>query len=156
MKYKYKDKAFTSVKAQIVGETLNEIIEQNDGAVLPATIVRSARAKKSPIHNCFEWDNNVAAGKYRETQARDILRWIVIIHESEDEDTEPLEIRAFVSVESSEGGRYYTTINRVISDEDMADKIEVEAYNDYMALYHKYKNIKLFRKVNSEIDKIKI
>ena len=64
-------------------------------------------------------------------------------------------VRAFVSVES-EGGRYYTTINRAIQDEDIYDSIERQAYNDYMALYHKYKNIKLFKKVNKELEKIKL
>ena len=154
-KYAYKDKAFTKVKAQIVGETLEEIFEQNDGVVLPSTVVRSARPKRSPIHNCFEWDNKKAADKYRDRQAGDLLRWIVIVHEQEDGDTEPLKVRAFVSVES-EGGRYYTTINRAMKDEDIANNIEIEAYNDYIALFHKYKDLKLFRKVNNEIDKIKI
>jgi len=154
-KYAYKDKAFTKVKAQVVGETLERIFDENDGAVLPATVVRSAKPKKSPIHNCFEWDNNIAAKKYRESQASYILRSVVIVHESEDEDIEPLEVRAFVSVET-DGGRYYTTINRAVQDEELCDSIEREAYNNYMALYHKYKNLKLFRKVNNEIDKIKI
>lgn len=155
MKYKYKEKAFTLVKAQIVGDTLNDIFEQNDGVVLPSTVVRSATPKRSPIHHCFEWDNNVAAKKYRETQASYLLRSIVIVHESTDEDTEPLEIRAFVSVES-EGGRYYTTIGRAAKDEDIYDSVEKQAYNDYIALYHKYKDLKLFRQVNKEIDKVKI
>lgn len=155
MKYKYKDKAFTIVKAQIVGDTLNEIFEQNDGVVLTSTVVKSATPKRSPIHDCFEWDNNIAAKKFRERQAADLLRWIVIVKESNDEDSEPLEVRAFVSVES-EGGRYYTTIGRAAKDKDVYDSIERQAYNDYMALYHKYKDLKLFRQVNKELDKIQI
>ena len=156
MKYKYKDKAFTSVNAQVVGEALEEIMEQNDGVVLPATVVRAARPKKSPIHGCFEWDNSIAANKYRETQASYILRSVVIIHEYDDEDKEPLEVRAFVSVEAVEGGRYYTTINRAVQDDDIGLSIEVQAYNDYMALYHKYKDLKLFRQVHKELTKIKV
>ena len=73
MKYKYKNKAFTAVKAQIVGDTLEELFEINDGVVIPSTVVKAARPKRSPIHNCFEWDNNVAARKYRESQAGYLL-----------------------------------------------------------------------------------
>lgn len=155
MNYKYKDKAFTLVKAQIVGEALDSIFEQNDGVVLPSTVVRSATPKRSPIHNCFEWDDNAAAKKYRESQASYLLRSIVIVRESADEDTEPIEVRAFVSVES-DGGRFYTTIGRAMDDDEMFCDIERQAYDDYMALYHKYKDLKLFRKVNKEIDKVKI
>ena len=156
MKYKYKDNAFTKVKAQVVGETLEKIIKKNKGKVIPRTIVDAATPKRSPIHDCFEWDNSIAANKYRETQASYILRSVVIIHEYDDEDKEPLEVRAFVSVEAVEGGRYYTTINRAVQDEEIGLSIEVQAYNDYMALYHKYKDLKLFRQVHSELTKIKI
>ena len=154
-KYKYKDRAFTAVKAQIAGDALDDLFEKNDGVVVPATVVRAAKPKRSPIHNCFEWDNNVAAHKYREVQAGYLLRSIVVVHEQDDEDVEPMLIRAFVSVESEEG-RYYTTINRAFSNDEIYDNVEHQAYEDYMALYHKYKNIKLFRKVNKELDKIEL
>jgi len=154
MKYKWKDKAQSPVKAQIVGTILNGLVENNDGVLLPSTIVRYAKPKKSPLHICFEWDDKKAASKYRETQASYLIRSLVLI---EDENENEVFVRAFVSVQDEESNdRYYTTVQRAVIDPETYDQVLQQAYDDYTALRTKYKHLKEFQKVNEEIDKVKV
>lgn len=152
MDYKWKDKAYSAVSAQIVGETIAVVIKDNDGVLIPATLVRAARPKRSPIHDCFEWDDKKAAGKYRETQASYLIRSVEII-QVVNEDTEPIIIRAFVSI-GDDGDRYYTTIQSAMEDPETYEELLERARFDYKVLAQKYKDLIEFRKINTAISKI--
>ncbi len=53
---------------------LEKLCKDNDGTITPDEVVKAGRAKSSPIHSCFDWDNASAGDKYRLTQARQLLR----------------------------------------------------------------------------------
>jgi len=97
-KYQYKEKAGFNVDPQIAGEEL-ERIRERDGMVKTKTVVMEARPKKSPLHPAFEWNNSVAAEKFRENQARQLVRAIVVIRD-DAEDPEPA--YAHVTVEKED------------------------------------------------------
>lgn len=70
----------------------------------------------------FEWDNSVAAQKYRENQASQIATSVRVIYEPNGNE-EP--IRVSVQVEGEERRQYLTT-SHVMSSEDLMESAREE------------------------------
>ena len=60
-------------------------------SITPEEVLEKARNEKTELNKCFEWNDGVAAEKYRLQQARQIIQLLVVVPKSED--SEP--IRAF-------------------------------------------------------------
>lgn len=60
-------------KTARVERELDRILKR-DGAIRLDVVVAEARAKDSPIHDCFEWDTRKAAEAYLLRQAADLVR----------------------------------------------------------------------------------
>lgn len=58
---------------QIIATRLQRIAARNRGLLTPAAVVKDARNKSSPLHKLFEWNDSVAAHKYRLIQARKLI-----------------------------------------------------------------------------------
>ena len=54
--------------------------------VKPAEIVEAAKDEESELHKCFEWDDSVAAEKYRLQQARAIIVNLVYAPKTKEEE----------------------------------------------------------------------
>jgi len=65
-----------------VEDALKAIFDQH-GAVTPSLVVEAAKAKDSPLHECFIWDDAQAAQEYRLIQARRVIRRYRIVYEGE-------------------------------------------------------------------------
>ena len=155
MKYRYNGPAAIKVKAHIVADEITNLIESNNGAIIPETVVRAARPKQSRLHGCFEWDDKKAAKLYRVEQAKYILRAVIVEYETGDEDCPTVEIRAFPNIES-DGGNYYTTMARVAQDEEMSEQLESQIYRDLCFMRKKHKNIKRFSSIWEAIDSVSV
>lgn len=68
MVYKWKIPGVIPVDAQTAGEELQRIYQEK-GGLNPSDIVEESRHDSAPLHPCFEWDDETAAEKYRQTQA---------------------------------------------------------------------------------------
>ncbi len=51
-----------------------QAIRDEHGTLTPALIVDVARDETHPLHSRFEWDDSIAAEKWRHTQAGELLR----------------------------------------------------------------------------------
>lgn len=76
------------------------------GLLVPREVVAAARSKKSTLHGEFTWDDGKAAEKYREEEARTLIRAYVTY-----EPRVERQARGYVSVPSdrTEGGGYRQT-----------------------------------------------
>lgn len=83
------------VKAEAVVPRL-VALRKRKGSLAPSDVVDDARAKTSPLHECFEWNNSTAAEQWRLLQARNLIGALVMVPDDGDENTEP--VRCFVSV----------------------------------------------------------
>lgn len=83
--------AFYHATAEQAHEAFEEI-RQRDGKLTPAAVVDSARPEESVLHEDFEWRDDVAAEKYRQGQARQMVGAVRIIRE------ERPPVRAYVNV----------------------------------------------------------
>lgn len=59
--------------------------EIGDNGITPQEIVEKARDENSELHKCFEWDDTIAAEKYRIQQAKTILLNLVVINIDKEE-----------------------------------------------------------------------
>lgn len=66
--------SFTSDDARVIGPVLQELAA--DGDITAAAVVQAAHSKQCPLHQYFEWDNEKAAGLYRESQAQEMIQWV--------------------------------------------------------------------------------
>jgi hypothetical protein len=94
-----------------------------NGLLKPAEVVNAARSEESPLHHCFCWDDNEAAEKWREEQARQLIRSVRI----EVNVGKPVSIRAYVSLPvDRESGAGYRHINDVMGNEFMRRQLSEE------------------------------
>ncbi len=151
MKYKWKHIAPAKISADVIGKEIEQIIKECDG-VTAELLVDYAKAKKSPLHTCFEWNDSVAAKMYRETQARYILRQIECIIETEG-DGEPIHIRAFHNV-ITEDERIYTTLTSARNDPDLWEQVKNNALLEIKKWQETYQSIKEFEAIFIAIGQI--
>lgn len=78
-------------KDATVAMTLQAIIDE-EGDVTPDRIVDLASKKTHPLHEYFEWDDNVAGHKYRLQQAMHMIRmWRMVRVFKHPNQPEPIE-----------------------------------------------------------------
>lgn len=65
--------------------------EIGEERITPEEVLEKAKDEKSELHKCFEWDDSVAASKYRLSQARQIIQSFVIVRKEEEKP----QVRAF-------------------------------------------------------------
>lgn len=132
MVYRWKIPGIIPVDAQTAGEELDRIYKR-DGVLSPDAIVKDNTDPSAPLHNCFEWDNEKAAHKYRVSQAQEIIRTIIYIPE-ETNDNQP--VRAFVSV-----AKEYHPTKIVMQDEYKKSTLLEAALADLRAFKRKYESL---------------
>jgi hypothetical protein len=138
--YQWKTTVFAKVKAQDAGEFIEDHIARH-GKADPTLMVEESRPDDATLHPLYEWDDSVAAQRFREGQSTDILRSIVVIKPPTQTGHEPVQVRAFVNVPTQDGGetrRSYVPIDTAMSNPDMRKCLLAEAYRDLQRFQHRY------------------
>lgn len=126
------------IKAQIVGEHFEEL-EKQQGHITPKIVLESARHETSVLHPCFEWNDDVAAEKYRETQAGLLIRNLTVkMIDVGEKQAEP--VRAYVSIKQSDSSEFISLQN-VLKDEELTRKMLEQAKNELNAFAKKYSTL---------------
>ena len=101
-------------------ELLTRMARRNGGVLQVDDVLNEAQSEDSILHKYFEWDDSEAAHLYRRQQARVLIQRCKI----QMVETEPVEIRAFVSlpVDRANGGGYRLT-TEVVNDEYMKSEL---------------------------------
>lgn len=141
-----KSARFSNANAQRYGEYLYGLSEEEGGKLYPALIVEKAKEKKSPVHDYFEWDDTVAGPLYRITQARELVRSIIVEYKSNGHTGEA---RAFMNVHNEkiyddndderEPSRNYVFIEKVAGNKVFLDQIVNAAHAEMVNWSRKYK-----------------
>ena len=142
IRYTFKDgpltfKAATKADPQKIGEELAVLQEGNEGRLNPANVVDAARVETSALHPHFEWDDAVAAERYRLEQARTIIRSIVAVDEDKGEKSAA---PAFISI--NDGGTSYRAIDEVRNSVDLQTKLLAAADRDLESFQTRYRTLK--------------
>lgn len=146
MIYKLKSGARLSVGAQVAGEECARL--EAAGRLTPHNLVEESRPEDAPLHKCFEWNDGVAAEKWRETQAAYIIRSVEVTIEKSNEPT-----RAFVAT-VSDGKREYQSIGYVLRDTSSREYLLEQAKRELASFRRKYQNLFELSQVFEAIDGI--
>ena len=146
--YKWKVNGIWKQDANVVGREL-EVLAKNDN-LNPESVLDLARDENNPLHNLFEWDDRIAAEKYRLSQARRIIQQIVLVNDHPNAETR--ELRAFVTESRSDG--HYQLITTVVEDPDTYEVLLKRAKFELQMFRDKYKAILELKELFDEIDKV--
>ena len=147
-----KGAGFANTEAQKIGEAVERIGDQ----VTPDDVVDAARAKRSPLHHLFQWDDTLAAVRWRRQEARNILNHLAVVVTMPDGVQQP--IKAFHSMswkQNEDDGttRRYVHVSVVKASPDIADDVIDRARVElgaWQRRYHDYREF--FGSVFSAID----
>lgn len=149
MIYKWRQDSRFPIGAQIAAERLNAI-KVTTGELTPALVVEDARHQSSPLHLCFEWNDEHAAHQHRLAQARKLIGSIVV---AQFEDR-PLgeEVRAFVHL-TAEAPRY-EPVEVVMRNVDMRAEVLDRARREIALWRARYAAYEEFSTLVAEIDRV--
>lgn len=146
---------FNATDAQIIGRTLERL-----GEFAPKDVVDAARPVSSPIHKFFEWNDSIAAEKFRLFQARNMVNHVQIVIRRPDGEEEPT--KAFHSIrmmpDDDEGliEAKYVSIRVVSSREDDRKQVIANALRELQGWKERYAQYRaIFSGVFTAIEEVK-
>lgn len=148
-KYSYRKGFAFKVPAQVVGETLDKLAET--GTITSQALLDVSRPDSAPTHNLFEWDDTIAAERYRLQQATIAINAIEI----EMGETKTPQV-AFVNVthKAPKTIGTFVPINVALSDCNMRDTVLANALRDLKSFYRKYQNLTELSKIFAAIEEV--
>ena len=148
-KYAYKFPGMYSAPAQSVGEMLEELSNSPDG-LTPQSLVDANRAEGTLLHDAFEWRDDVAAEKYRQVQAQAIIRNIVIIEHTTNEEDETT-VRGYVVTPG--GDSRYVTLQSALTNDSYRAKLLEDAKRNSKCFLAKYRKLRELTSVNDAMER---
>lgn len=118
-----------------------------EGRLSADAVVREAADPSSPLHDYFEWDESEAAHKYREAQARALIRSFRITVTVHSVD---LQVPAFVRDPARTAG--YTSTVRIRGDTDRTRDLLVMEFDRARAAVSRAKTLAAALNVSGEFD----
>lgn len=115
--------------------------------ITPQAVLERAKDEKSELHKCFEWNNDVAAEKYRTIQAGNVIRMLYI--EPKSEDTPPVRVLSRTSDTVYQPTRTFLT--NTTEYEDLLQR----ALSELESFRKKYETLSELEQVFKEIDILK-
>ena len=139
---------YKGIDAQTVADEITSIGD----AVSPQEIVEKAKDEMTELHKCFEWDDEIAAEKYRVYEARQLVRHLVIEKpEPEEGEKEKPPVRYFLQTVNGTGYRPTEIIYR---DENAYATLLETALAELKAFQRKYGRLKELDDVFEAIDRL--
>lgn len=149
--YKFRKGLAWDVDPQVAGEIIDKLASKNkEKEVTPDMVVNEAKNPKSPLHNCFDWNDSSAAAKWRKHTARLLLGSIVV----EIITNKPEKIRAFVNIKHSEEKQFYYNIDTVMADEEKMNIVIAQAKAKLIAASNQLKSYERLKHIALKIDEL--
>lgn len=120
--------------------------------VKPEQVLDVARDEDTELHKCFEWDDSLAAEKYRLHQARNVINHLIVVkREVEDDDSKPIQFRVLMKNESDMDSGYKQTVV-MVRDDDEYKKLLEQAYRELHSFKQKYSCLSELAEILALID----
>jgi hypothetical protein len=154
--------------AQVVGERL-ESIRAKQQALTPELVLADARAARSPLHQFFEWDDSIAAERYRLDQAGHLIRAVVVTFQQNDPEPErqvqltgvPAQphpparpVRAFLAIKSEDGEPGYVGTAEAMADPSMRQQVIAKAHAELDSVSRRYRELRELSEVFVALDRV--
>lgn len=123
---------------ETISRVLNELAESEEG-LTPKTLLEASRDENAPLHNEFEWNDGIAAEKYRQYQAQKIIQNVYIKYSTDEQERKEKQERAFVPVPG--GQSVYVTLKSALTNEEWKSHLMEEAQRDIKVFVAKYRRL---------------
>lgn len=137
------------VSAQAAGEHIEEL-DKKFGEVTPQILLDDARPEGSLLHPLYEWNDGVAAEKYRLFQSRRIMSELVVVKCDDPVIDVKEPVRAFVSVAKHHEKALYRPVVTAMKEEDSREMVISNAKAELEAVDRKYRGLLDFEKLVME------
>lgn len=115
--------------------------------ITPQSVLERARDKKSELHKCFEWNDNVAAEAYRKQQAGNIIRMLYVVPREEEAPT--------VRVLSRTSETVYQPTRLFVKNQNEYEDLLKRALSELESFKRKYSTLSELEQVFEAIDVLK-
>lgn len=129
--YRFKDGSRIKADANVAG-AMCEALEK-DGRLTAKALLDANRPEDAPLHNEFEWDDQIAAEAFREGQARHIINSLVIVKE----DKPP--VRAFFNITQTTS--HYMDVETILRDRTSTEALLETAKKELTVFQRKYSTL---------------
>lgn len=141
MTAEWKIKGLYKADAQKVADEIGE------SSVTPQEVLEKARNENSELHKCFEWDDSIAAEKYRLRQAREII--VNLVYAPKKKEEQP--VRCFqITTEKS----VYKPTKQFLVQEDEYQKLLARAKAELESFKRRYATLNELESVFEAIESI--
>jgi hypothetical protein len=118
-----------------------QAIRDQHGALTPVLVVETARDPEHPLHSRFEWDDSIAAEKWRLEQAGQLLRVVKL----PTDPSRPDDLRAFVAVKGQDSHKAdYVPTAEALADEFVRKLILRDMEREWRLLKRRYEHMREF------------
>ena len=124
-------------------------IQQIGDQYTPQDVLEYARDPQTELHKCFEWDDTIAAEKWRKQQARWVCNSLVVtvIEEERPQVT-------FRVIQHDTEDKIYRPVVLTVQNEDQYGRLLDMAKRELKAFKDRYAEIVELRNVIEEIERI--
>ena len=130
MTFEWKPGSRFKVDANTAGAVCEQL--EAAGNLSAKSLLDVSRPKDAPLHSEFEWNDSIAAEKFREGQARNIINHLVV-RLDEKPDTP---VRGFFQITQQEPR--YTNVNAILTHRDLRAELIQQALEEMAAFQRKY------------------
>lgn len=152
-KFSWKAGAQFPVKAETAASTIRSLqASLGQDSVSAKELLDASRDGDAPLHSCFEWDDSIAAEKYRLWQARHIINSIEI--EVITESRPAYKTRLFLNVQSVAPKKQgeFVSVDLVLQNKTYRDRVLSNALLELRAFQRKYSAYEELMGVSKAID----
>ena len=167
-KYSWKSGYNYKKSADVVGKVLTEI-EERDGSVTSKSFLEYSRPEDSETHDMFEWDDTIAAEKYRLAQSGRIINQLQIeVVYSGDSSPKEVEVEvnrterfkrvsAFVNVvpKTVKGSAVFTNTLSALRDKEKRVQVLKNALAELESFKARYESLEELSGVMTAIEDLK-
>ena len=101
------------------------------GKITPMEVLEKAKDETTELHKCFEWNDSIAAEKYRLEQAKNIIRMLVYEKETKEQEV----VRYYAKTETK---HVYQPTKQFLVQEDEYQGLLRRALAELEAFKNKY------------------
>ncbi len=137
--YEYKIKGLVKAAPEDVGE-LFERLEKTEKGLTPSSVLDASREEGTLLHHYFEWDDSIAGEKYRQDQARFLIRNLIIVEKTDDQqERAETKDRAFVITPGYKSA--YVALDNALTNAEWRNHLLKNANRDMEIFTEQYKRL---------------
>lgn len=142
---------------KVVGSELDAITAAH-GYIKPDLVLKQAEPPGAPLHDFFTWDNGIAGDKWRQEEARHLIRSIRIIRTDIPISEQPI-VRKYLSVSASDtesrfDGSAYLSSDEVAASADYRQQTLNAAMAELRRWQGRHDGLREFFGIYAEIESV--